>query len=309
MDFQIHPQRGYLLIELLVSLAIGVIILQLVLPVLTQGRQQAQRHLQQMDRVALKAAIVDHFQAQLAPIFWRACRTILPTDEEDALPFSIPHLHIGQASSTNLPNKLATKILLPQTDWLLATAINDCRYSALISEIPVGLPYTCSWRRGDKVMFDNCHHQIEGEVINTDKYHTRLWFQSAGLLGQSGVISQQEKYVWYLAQGKAEQFSGAFWRMPQEKGNALELWAGVEKLAFYPLLDRNTDGRIDTISVNYGGFPLQQVKGLWLEIIANDVNCEPIATKSQLNEYATYRGAIWQYDPVCAVPMQFVVGP
>lgn len=305
MNKNTQAQNGYLLIELLVAMAIGIMILQSLVPILRQSRLQLTQQIQSMDRIALKSAIVDHFQAQLAPILWQACKAIEQAKNDE----SPQQFHLGKAEDSNLPIRINNKQPLLETDWLLALATGDCRYSTQLTQLSVEIPLSdCDWQRKESVVFQNCQHHYQGQVIQQSNSHTRLQFTNTELIGQSGIVSQQIPYFWYVAPSTSNQSIGAFWRMGATKGRALELWFGVDKLALYPLLDINTDGQVDTLAAHYGAFPMRQLKGLWLELIVHDMACNPQAKPEPKQRYHTHRGKTWLYDRTCAFPMQFVVG-
>lgn len=298
---KVNP-KGFLMIELLVSLAVLMLLMSLLLPMVKSNRDQLDSKTEVIERIALKEAVVDHFQAQLSSILWRACANPTDKDIDELVQQGAGWIEIG-TNTSELPERLTTKDLPNSTDWLQAYQRGICRYSIRIDALSEELPYTCSWDEGDEVLFEYCDDMALGMVENVSSTKTDVTFYDDAIVGEMGTILSHDPYIWYLNDRSTYT---AFWRTPQVTGNSLELWAGVEKLAIYPLLDTNSDGRMDTLSADYGAYALWQVKGFWLEVVVTDNSCDDEQTDSSYN---THRGETWSYASDCSFPLQLVVNP
>jgi len=312
MDFHTSKHNGYLMVELLVSLVIVLVLMQFLLPLLNNSRNQMLSKMRVMDRIELKEAIVDHFQSQLAPILWRACGV---ASTGNAIENSVDNsemkntmlVQIGNSAGV-LPERLINKNIAQSTDWLMATQRGICRYSTRLSSLALTLPYSCSWDAGDEIVFEQCGGFSYGIVEKVTTTESHVKFSDESLLkegnesDENGVVVGHNPYIWYL--NKKERYTG-FWRTPQISGNSLELWSGIEKLAIYPLLDIDLDGAFDTLATEYKMYSLAQLKGFWLELIVNDMRCN--STSVHDSNYQNHRGVSWSYNTDCAFPLQFMV--
>ncbi|KZM41485.1 hypothetical protein OA92_13855 [Marinomonas sp. SBI22] len=280
---------GYLMFELAVSFAVLLILMQLLLPVLSNVRQQTNTKLRLLSRIELEAAVIDHFQSQLAPMFWRAC------GNASDLTFTI-----GAADQT-LPERIDNKSVLAQSDWLNATHIGTCAYPVEVSNLSQTINYGCEW--ADEIIFSNCDMSSQGVVERVGDISTDVKFYDSDVIGRSGFVLSKQAFIWYLAPGKLED---AFWHTPEASGNSLELWSGVRYLSFYPLLDIDSDGTFDTMTTNYGTYFVSQLKGLWIELIVKEKTCTQ-AEKEIEQEFMNYRGEVWRFFPKCEFIIRFVV--
>ena len=280
---------GYLMFELAVSMLVLMVLMQLLLPVLASVRQQANTKGRLLSRIELEAAVMDHFQSQLAPMFWRGC------GNASGLTFTI-----GAAKQT-LPERIDNKAVIAQSDWLSAAHLGVCAYPIQVTSLSETIPYTCEWT--DEVIFSNCDISSQGVVEQVGSSRTDLTFYDSEVLGRSGLVLSKQTFIWYLAPGKLED---AFWHTPGESGNSLELWSGIRHMSFYPLLDSDSDGTFDTMTVEYGTYPASQLKGLWVELAVAEKVCSQ-EEKSIEQEFVNYRGEVWHFYPKCEFIIRFVV--
>lgn len=293
MKHYVSPNKSlaYLLFELVVSLAVLMILMQLLVPVLANVRNQSLRKTQLLEQFELKAAVIDHFQSQLAPIFWQACGR--------GNGFV---LEIG-SSSIDLPDRINNKALLAQSDWLLASHIGRCNYPIEMLSLAPSIAYACDW--SDDVIFSSCSMSDLGLVKEQDDMRTDFTFNNVALLGKTGFVLSKEPFIWYLAPGKVD---NAFWRTPELSGNSLELWSGIKKMSFSPLLDTNNDGAFDTVTSAYGSYQVSQLKGLLLELLVTQDTCVQYKDEPE-KEFVNQRGDIWRYSARCEFILSFVVSP
>jgi len=284
-------QSAYLLFELAISMMVLMVLMQFLFPLLANARHQSSDKIRLLDRLELKAAVIDHFQSQFAPLFFKACGNAKGD-----------FLEIGHAADS-LPERIDHKTLLEGTDWLNASQNAQCSYPLTIVDLTPKLAYSCDWSVGEAVIFSNCNVSAKGLVTQVKSASTDLSFSSTELLGESGMVLSQQGFIWYLADGKSDD---AFWRTPSLSGNSLELWSGVSKLSIYPLLDLDDNGALDTLVSEYGIFQVSQLKGLWLELVVKQMPCRH-QDEVLMEEYLNHRGDIWLYNARCEFPLSFVV--
>lgn len=282
---------AYLLFELAISMMVLMVLMQFLFPLLANARQQSLDKTRLLDRLELSSALVDHFQSQLSPLFWKACGNGVGD-----------HIEIGNADA-NVPERIEHKALLVGNDWLYANQNAQCSYPLKMTSLTPELPYACDWDAGDSVVFSSCRSSDKGLITQTTTTSTRFSFSNTELLDESGILLSQQGFVWYLAEGKSDD---AFWRTPSLSGNSLELWSGINKLSIYPLLDLDANGALDTLDHEYGVFPLSQLKGLWIELMVKQAPCR-YQDEALTDEYLNHRGDVWQYNSRCEYPLSFVV--
>ena len=288
--------QGSLLLELLVV----VLLISLFLPFLVSalGRLQERQLLAQtyQDQHKFKAAIDAHFSAQWARLVPANC------SDNDAL-----FLTIG--SGAFKPDRLSSRTVMADSDWLQGSDYGACRASITISENPFEITLDCHWKAGDSMTFSHCAASYSGQVLSvTSSNSTRQLeggFTFGGLLegesdpleSQSGVIESQDGFYWYLSPGKDS--GTAFWRTPEESGNSLELLNGIERLAIFPLLDNGDSGSVDTLATGYGNFSLKSLRGLWIEYQYRLDDCHSERGVQLDQEYFSMRGETWHYRSPC----------
>ncbi|OUR64027.1 hypothetical protein A9Q77_12215 [Marinomonas sp. 42_23_T18] len=284
-------RSAYLLFELAISLLVLMVLMQFLFPLLANARHQSSDKIRLLDRLELKAAVMDHFQSQLAPLFFKACGN-----------GNSDYIEIGRAID-NLPERISHKALLEGSDWLNASQNAQCNYPLTMTSLTPTLAYSCDWDVGDIVVFSSCNISAKGLITQVKSASTDFSFSNAALLGASGIVLSQQGFIWYLADGKSDD---AFWRTPSLSGNSLELWSGITKLSIYPLLDLDDNGALDTLVSEYGVYQVSQLKGLWLELLVKQMPCRHQDTVS-MEEYLNHRGDIWLYNARCEFPVSFVV--
>ncbi|EAQ65415.1 hypothetical protein MED121_22127 [Marinomonas sp. MED121] len=283
--------HGYLMFELAISLTVLMVLMQFLLPLVSHVRDQASTKERLLQRVRLTNAVMDHFQSQLAPIFFKGC------GKGESLT-----IEIGSATGT-LPDRISSKDLMAQSDWLVASHNGVCSYPMSFNTLSPTLAYVCDWDEGERVTFSSCYGEASGVINEVNTKDTLLHFSDGALLGESGILLSEQGFIWYVAQGMD---AAAFWRTPSESGNSLELWSGISKLAVYPLLDTDQSGRLDQLKSDYGLYPLNQIKGVWLELMVIQANCD-VNTSNNEAIYTSHRGEVWRYNPSCEFPLSFIV--
>jgi type II secretory pathway pseudopilin PulG len=276
--------QGSLLIELLVV----VLLISLFLPFLVTalGRLQERHLLAQtyQDQHKFKAAIDAHFTAQWARLIPANC------SDNGALFLTIK-------SGSSKPDRLSSRTVMPDSDWLQGVDYGVCRTSMTVSENPFGMPLDCHWQAGDSVTFSNCIASFSGQVLSVTSAKSTIQLEADFILDQSGVIESQDGFFWYLSPGKDG--GTAFWRTPEESGNSLELLNGIERFSVFPLLDKDDNGSVETLVTDYGNFSLKSVRGLWVEYQYRLDDCHSERGVQLDQEYFSMRGETWRYGSPC----------
>jgi type II secretory pathway pseudopilin PulG len=291
----VSGNRAFILLEVLIGLSLIAMLLSFAVPIVQQQLSLHQKQLQYAQGQAFVAGFKDNIQAQWQKLRWQGCHQ-----------WDTGYIEIGQGKAS-APDRIKNKSLPLQSDWLSAYEMGQCAASLqLAGEETVWLT-NCSLDVGQAVLFAGCSDAAMGTVQSIYQNNVILAFpetlQNNENKWPSGSVISLEPFVWYLARGKNGQT--AFWRTPIISGNSLELWSGVGYLAVYPMVDHDSDGRVDELSTVYGHYPVATVKGVWVEII---VTLEGCLSQSQGEQtYMTLRQQIWTYDPQCAFPMDFMV--
>ena len=280
---------GYLLFELAVSLVVLMVLMQVLLPMLANVRDQSVQKTRLLARTELKQAVIDHFQSQLAPLFWRACQNANGLNIE-----------IGRSDQV-LPERINNKSLLAQSDWLNAPLLGRCSSPFEMTSLQPATSYACDWP--DEVVCSSCETSDLGVVMLANDKGAEFAFNNDEIIGQSGFILSKQRFIWYLAKGKVD---NAFWHTPELGGNSLELWSGIHNISIYPLLDLDDNGSFDTLGGDYGSYPISRLKGLWLEMRVRQSGCDVEHFQSNA-EFVNHRGDVWQYQPRCEFILSFVV--
>ncbi|BFM48961.1 hypothetical protein [Marinomonas sp. THO17] len=277
-------QAAGIMLELLVA----CLLLSLMLPlILNSLRDMRLGHIQRQayqQSLALKSAIDAHLRSQ-----WSRLKPAHCVPSTEAL------LTITQAQHP--PQRLANKNLAAGSDGLLATDVGLCRVSTKVTNNPIKIAVDCHWKAGDAIEFASCEGITKGQVVSVSGDQASLSFADNQLLGESGVIASQDRFYWYLAEGKAG--NTALWRTPAETGSALELWSGIERLSIFPLLDTQQDSLVDSLNTEYGEYSMASVRALWVEYQYRVEDCQWQAEDSAPQEYVSMRGQTWQYRPPC----------
>jgi type II secretory pathway pseudopilin PulG len=283
--------RGSLLIELLVV----IVLVSLFLPFLVTALSRLQeRHLlaqTYQDQHKIKAAIDAHFKAQWTRLVPANC-----SDDDD--------LFLTIQSGASKPDRLSSRTVMENSDWLRGVDYGSCRASVTVSENPFETALDCHWKAGDSMTFSNCATSYSGQVLSVTSTKSTIQLDddftlesSGSLIRQSGVIESQDGFYWYLSPGKDGWT--AFWRTPEESGNSLELWNGVERLTVFPLLDEDNDGVVDTLTTDYGDYSLQSLRGLWVEYQYRLNDCKSSSGVQLDQDYVSMRGDTWKYKSPC----------
>ena len=287
----LHKKQGFLLLELLISLLVLMVLMQLLLPLLINARNQALNKTRLLDQEVLKSALVDHFQSQLSPIFWRGCDNA-----------SVFEFEIGPWDAV-LPARISHKTLVEKSDWLTASLKAVCSYPIEMTSLTPSVAFSCDWDAGDEVIFSSCEGASVGVINEVSSNATEFSFGDDELLNQSGFVYSVSGFSWYLAPGKSDL---AFWRTPSLSGNSLELWDGIQIMSIYPLLDEDLNGTWDALDTRYGRYSTTQLKGLWFELLVSQGDCNQQAQSIQA-DYVNQRGVTWSYHPRCEFVISFVV--
>ncbi|ETX11034.1 hypothetical protein MUS1_11675 [Marinomonas ushuaiensis DSM 15871] len=293
--FKTHSFKAHLCGSLLVELLVVIVLVSLFLPFLVTALSRLQeRHLlakTYQDQHKVKAAIDAHFKAQWTRLVPANCN-----DDADVF------LTIN--SGLFKPDRLSSRTVMDNSDWLRGVDYGSCRTSITVSKNPFDTPLDCHWKVGDSMTFSNCAASYSGQVLSVTSTKSTIQLDddftlelSGSLESQSGVIESQDGFYWYLSPGKDG--LAAFWRTPEESGNSLELWNGVERLAVFPLLDENNDGLVDTLDTRYGDYSLKSVRGLWVEYQYRLSNCKSSSGVQLDQNYISMRGDTWHYASPC----------
>ncbi len=281
--YAMREQRGSLLIELLLV----VLLLSLFFPFLVSALSSLQeRHLlaqTYQEQQVFKAAIDAHFQSQWARLLPANCA------EDSTLSLTIE-------SGANKPDRLSSRTVLTESDWLQGKDYGSCRIGVTVTENPFVTELDCHWKSGDSASFSSCQAYVSAQVIGLSGSKSTIQLDDDSALGVSGMLESQDGFFWYLSPGKDG--DSAFWRTPEESGNSLELFNGIERLAVFPLLDQDNNGTLDAISTAYGDYALRDIRGLWVEYQYRLSNCK--AQSSQMDQaYVSMRGDTWHYATPC----------
>lgn len=276
--------KGNLLIELLV--VCGLIAVFLPFLVIAIARMQERHLLAQIyqDQHTIKAAIDAHFKAQWSRLLPASCAI----DES---------LYLTIESGMSPPMRLVTRIVDKYSDWLQGVDHGLCRSSVTVRSNPMETSMACHWKAGDKANFSSCESHYKGQVLSVSSRKSQIKLADDLAVGQSGILESEDGFYWYVSQGKDG--SNALWRTPEESGNSLELWNGIERMAIFPMLDNNQDGLVDTLDTQYGRFPLKNLRGLWVEYQYRLSDCQVARDAEFLEEYHSMRGEKWHYYSPC----------
>lgn len=276
--------KGSLLIELLV--VCGLIALFLPFLVMAIARMQERHLLAQtyQDQHTIKAAIDAHLKAQWARLLPASCII----DES---------LYLTIESGMSPPVRLAARPVDKDSDWLKGVDYGLCRSSVIVNNNPMKTTMACHWKAGDRTTFSSCEANYKGQVLSESASKSLIKLEDDLAIGQSGIIESEDGFYWYLSEGKDGW--NALWRTPQESGNSLELWNGIERFAVLPLLDDSQDGLVDTLDTRYGRFPLKSLRGLWVEYQYRLSDCKADRDADFQQEYRSMRGETWHYFSPC----------
>ena len=268
--------------ELLVAAFIVALVMPFLVRALSALFAQQQSAGQYLHTLQVQDALVDQLSSQWSRLAPAGC-------------YQDEHAIIRIQSAAQPPLLLKSRSLEATSDWLAGNDYGLCRLSVQASSTKITMPATCYWPKATKVTFSSCQGRYKGTVSASGRQQMTVTLQNNAGVGQSGVIEAEQGFYWYLATGKSA--SLALWRTPSERGRSLELWQGLQKLAIYPLLDLDQDGRVDSIDRRYGDYDLRQVKALWVEFSYRLAECRNPQTTALT--YRTLRGQLWTYQPPC----------
>lgn len=280
--------KGSLLVELLVVCALIALFLPFVVSALARMQERHLLGQTYQDHQAIRAAIDAHFRAQWGRLIPASCRI------EDSLFLTIE-------SGGSPPPRLASRALDDRSDWIRGTDYGLCRGTVSVQENPLETSFSCHWKAGDSVRFSSCDTTFQGQIISASSQKSMVQLSGGSAadsaIGQSGIIESQDGFYWYVSKGKEGR--NAFWRTPEESGNALELWDGIERLSFFPLLDTNQDGKVEALDTRYGRFALNVLRGVWVEYQYQLNDCKSQRHTQFQREYLSMRGDVWRYTSPC----------
>lgn len=281
---RIRELQGSLLIELLVVCALIALFLPLLVTAFARMQERhllAQTH---QDQRAIKAAIDAHFQAQWARLVPASCRVD-------------PALFVMIGSGASSPSRLSARQVDDVSDWLMGVDYGLCRGATTVRENPLSIMLDCHWKAADSVRFTSCESSVKGQVFSVSTKQSLIRLEDDSAIGQSGVIESEDGFYWYLSEGRSGR--KALWRTPDVSGTSLELWNGIERLSFFPLLDNSGNGMVDTLDTQYGAFPLTHVRGLWVEYLYRVDDCQIESSSMIEQKYHSMRGDTWRYSAPC----------
>lgn len=274
-------QSGFLLIEVLITIAILTGLVLLFIPAIQHHEESLSKREKILDMMALNSALDDQFKAQ----FQRLGRIGCASGEGQ-------WVEIGDWQSK--PVRLKSDNLDRGSDWLKGLDIGLCAAYGNLSGQQIEVAWSCDdLDVGDNLHVSSCGQDLTAKVLSNSQGIVTALSSDASLFGEV-LVYQTKGFYWYVKQGKAG--ANALWRRPEESGNALELMTGLEHVRFYPVLDRDLDGVVDAVGVNYGEVPLRQLKGVLIEYLYGTGHC---GSPSQTLHYQTLRGDQWDYDGLC----------
>ncbi|NVK72065.1 hypothetical protein C0J08_06850 [Marinomonas sp. CT5] len=282
--------KGSLLVELMVICALIALFLPLLVTAIARMQDRQQLVETYQDQHSIKAAIEAHVQAQWSRLLPASCYV----DES---------LFLTIGSGMSPPIRLATRVVDKDSDWLMGVDYGLCRGSVNVQSNPVATTMSCHWKAGDNVTFSTCQSRHNAQVTSVTSKRSLIKIEnqadqegSINALGQSGIIESQDGFYWYISKGKDGW--NALWRTPEESGNSLELWNGIERFTVFPLLDDNQNGMVDTLETRYGKFPLKDLRALWVEYQYRLNDCK-LDRDTTISQYQTMRGETWHYFSPC----------
>jgi len=287
--------RGGLLFEVMVACALIAIIV----PLIGRAIWQLQTHdvLARMfsQQETFSSALASQFSAQWSRLRPAGCS---PNDHSQ--------LRIGKGGE--VPKRLQSRDVDDHSDWLQATDSGACRLSIRSLSNPLTLTNECGFSPGERANVSTCLGNIDARVSRVSAQSTTFQLSSltvmstdsnkaVSLVGQTGVLESRASFYWYVGRGKNHQ--PAFWRTPVFSGRSLALWLGLKRLAVFPLLDDNQDGKVDAIDKDYGTYDMSKVLGLWVEYLYQLNDCEVAKSTQRQRTYHSMRGEQWQYNAPC----------
>ncbi|PYF83117.1 hypothetical protein DFP75_102207 [Marinomonas alcarazii] len=285
--------KGSLFVELLVVCALIALFLPFLVTALARMQERQLLAQTYQDQHIIKNAIRSHIKAQWARLLPASCRI----DER---------LFLTIESGDVPPARLAAREVSKGSDWLKGVDYGLCRRSIMLDDNPIETTMDCHWKAGDKASFSSCESYYDGQVLNVTTRKSVIDFGVDVALGQSGIIESQDAFYWYVSTGK--EGVNALWRTPEESGNSLELWNGIERIAVYPLLDSSGNGLVDTLETRHGEFSLTSIKGLWVEYQYQLSDCKMSGKTAFQQEYHSMRDEVWRYlSPCQGVGNQIIV--
>ena len=273
--------KGSILMELLVACFVVSLVMPFLISAVSRLNEQQLRTSQYLLAQEVENALIDHLKAQWSRLLPAGC--LLPS-----------HTLIIQSSEV-IPLKLKRRALDKASDWLGGIDYGLCRFTMTARGQQTHLVDACDWKLGDPVTFTSCVGRYSASITSVNSQGMVVSLASQDGIGQSGILESEQAFYWYLADGKNGTL--ALWRTPSISGRSLELWAGLERMALYPLLDTGQDGLVDSIDTRHGEYALNQVRAIWVEFIyrlPNCVNHFPLDAS-----YQTMRGEVWSYQPPC----------
>lgn len=277
----IPRQSGYLLFEALVAIALLTGLVGILVPFVQTMEERVSKRQRMLDLMALNLSLDDQFQAQFQRLGSVGC--------------SSPQEWLQVGDSRSKPPRLNGNALDLGSDWLYGIDSGLCAAYGWSQGQEVDVTLACDHLRvGDSAYISSCEQSSYANVLVSNNGVLKLWNSGPALTGEVLVYSA-EGFYWFVKKGKSEQH--AFWRRPAESGHSLELMSGLEHVRFYPVLDRNLDGKADEVFVGYGAVPTSQVMAILVEYLYGFGDCV-LAPEPQ--SYQTLRGDDWRYDGICS---------
>lgn len=273
--------RGFLLLEMLVTIVLLTGLMVLLLPAVLRLETQLTVRQNSLQVTSMEGFVQDQFNAQFARLGSTGCLA------------DSANVEIGP--STSKPTRLAHYSLDNRSDWLKAVDHGACGGYGTVSGAFVQTSFSCDGADvGDWVSMSNCSVREQGQILAVTSSGLKIQTLTGALNGHV-LVSRNMPFYWFIKPGKSG--SNSFWRRSVLSGNALELLPNITHMRIYLVLDQDDDGIADEIKVSYGVVPVRKLAGLLVEYQFALLDCEQGSRASE--SYQTLRGDEWLYDGVC----------
>lgn len=275
-------RRGYLLWEVMASIAIVTAMMMVMMPMIQTFSQTVDAKHKVFNRIAVDRGLRDQLYAQ-----WHRLGAFGCFDAGRVI-------EIG--SSQNRPSRIPKTTHDRASDWISGADVGLCSGYGLTQESELMVRLPCSGiNTGDILQVSSCSAAEQTRVLGANKGVKTAQLANPHLFDRTVLVGTKKAFYWYVGKGKSGR--NALWRKPSIAGNAVELFPGLFRMRLYPILDQDEDAIAETIAVQYGQFEVRQLKGLLIEY---EYAIEQCARQLSLTKvYHTLRGDQWYYDASC----------
>ncbi|MBJ7550636.1 hypothetical protein [Marinomonas ostreistagni] len=274
-------QKGYLLLEVLIVMAILIGLLGLLTPILDDFQKSMASRQKILELMMLEKNIADQLSAQFKRVGRYGCKA--------------PNFMIQVGSSETVPSRIERYDIADGADWLYGFDLGACSTFGVARNGVLELPSVChDVQVGDSLFAGSCDALRSVKVLSINHEKTLMEWPDNTIDSEVHVYTQ-ESFYWFVQPGKTGR--NALWRRPSIKGNALELAPGVEHLRISLLLDNNFDGKADEIVNKPHTVAYQKLVGFLIEFHYRLPLCDPVPLTLV---YQSLRGDEWRYDNICS---------